>query len=323
MNEHIFIILIALAIDGIWGDNHFFWKKINHPIKYFGKFIDWLDNEFNREEFSSNAKILNGAAVVVAMTFLAYLIGLFLEKLFLIFPFSIIFEAIFVSVFIAARSLFDHVKAVNSSLIQEGLVGGRSKLSLIVGRDVSNLDFGGILRAAIESLAENFSDGVVAPILWYLIFGIPGLLIYKLINTADSMIGHKNSKYIDFGMFTARFDDLLNYVPARFSSVLIIIASFILREDFKSSIKITKEDHNKHSSPNSGWPESAMSGALGVSLGGLRIYEQEEVDEGIMNVSGERDIDDNHLTRSLWIYTTANIVGVIILLLVFIPSIIF
>jgi adenosylcobinamide-phosphate synthase len=323
MNEYIFIILIAMAIDGIWGDDHFFWKRIKHPIMYFGKAIERLDSEFNREEFSPNAKILNGVAVVVAMTFFVYLIGLFLEKLFSILPFSIIFEAIFVSVFIAARSLFDHVKAVNSSLMQDGLEGGRSKLSLIVGRNVSNLDLGDILRAAIESLAENFSDGVVAPVLWYLIFGIPGLLIYKLINTADSMIGHKDNKYINFGMFAARFDDFLNYIPARFSAFLIIVASFILREDWRSSIRIAKEDHNKHSSPNSGWPESAMSGALGVSLGGLRVYEQEEVDEGVMNASGERNIDDNHLTRSLWIYTTANIVGIIILSLAVITGIIF
>jgi len=319
MNEHIFIILIAVAIDSIWGDDHFFWKKIMHPIRYFGKIIEWLD----KEEFSSNAKFLNGAAVLVAMTFIAYLLGLFVEKLFLILPFNTILEAIFVSIFIAARSLFNHVKEVGSSLMRDGLESGRNSLSLIVGRDVDNLDFSGILRAAIESLAENFSDGVVAPIFWYLIFGIPGLLIYKLINTADSMIGYKDNKYINFGMFTAKFDDFLNYIPARFSAILIIIASFILREKWRLSIDIIKKDHNKHNSPNSGWPESAMAGALNISLGGLRIYNQEEVDEGVMNTSGEKNLNDNHLTRSLWIYTTASLVGVFTLLLLTIPGIIF
>jgi adenosylcobinamide-phosphate synthase len=187
-------------------------------------------------------------------------------------------EAFIVAVLVAQRSLFEHVAAVSCGLLHQGLAGGRLAVGHIVGRDPYRLDAPGVARAAIESLAENFSDGVVAPAFWYLLLGLPGLFGYKMANTLDSMIGHKSERYRAFGWAAARFDDLLNLVPAPISGLLIAAAALFERPSAAwQSARIMLRDGRKHHSPNAGWPEAAMAGALGLMLAGPRHY-----DEGIV-----------------------------------------
>jgi adenosylcobinamide-phosphate synthase len=184
-------------------------------------------------------------------------------------------DAFIIAVLMAQRSLFEHVAAVSSGLLHQGLAGGRAAVAHIVGRDPYSLDAPGVARAAIESLAENFSDGVVAPALWYLVLGLPGLFAYKMANTLDSMIGHKSERYRAFGWAAARLDDVLNLVPAPLSGLLLAgAAAFERPAAAGNSLRIMLRDGRKHRSPNAGWPEAAMAGALGLMLAGPRQYHE-------------------------------------------------
>jgi adenosylcobinamide-phosphate synthase len=194
-----------------------------------------------------------------------------------------------VAVFLAQKSLVDHVAATELGLSFGGLAAGRAAVAEIVGRDVSILDESGVSRAAIESAAENFSDGVVAPALWYLLLGLPGLFIYKAVNTADSMIGNRSPRYMAFGWAAARFDDLLNFVPARLSALLIVATAALAGCDARAAFVAARRDASKHKSPNAGWPEAALAGALGLALGGPRRYGREEVDGAWLNQSGRTE----------------------------------
>jgi len=170
------------------------------------------------------------------------------------------------------------VKAVADGLRDGGLAGGRAAVSMIVGRDPDSLDGPGVARAAIESCAENFSDGVVAPVFWYVVLGLPGIMVYKTVNTLDSMIGHRSERYRAFGWASARFDDLLNLVPARLAGVLIAAAALATRGARPgAALRTMLRAAGKHRSPNAGWPEAAMAGALGLALAGPRRYGTEVV----------------------------------------------
>jgi adenosylcobinamide-phosphate synthase len=238
-------------------------------------------------------------AALVLLLALSGAIGLLLAALFRalgVFGFAL--ERLVVAVFLAQKSLGDHVAAVTVGVRTDGLEGGRRAVALIVGRDPQALDEPGVCRAAIESLAENFADGVVAPAFWYALAGLPGILAYKMLNTADSMIGHKSDKYRDFGWASARLDDLANWPAARLSSLLIAAATFALRgaAAARRSLSVTLRDSGLHRSPNSGWPEAAMAGALDIQLTGPRIYGGERVSEPMINGAGRpvatvRDIE--------------------------------
>jgi len=175
-----------------------------------------------------------------------------------------------------------HVAAVSEAL-NKGLKEGRKAVSMIVGRDTKNLDESAVARGAVESAAENFSDGVVAPIFWFALFGLPGIIIYKLVNTADSMIGHRSDKYLEFGWAAARLDDVMNYIPARLSALLIILAT-----GSAHALKVIREDANHHRSPNAGWPEAAMAGALNIALSGPRAYGGKLTNDTFVNSEGKR-----------------------------------
>ena len=187
---------------------------------------------------------------------------------------GVVVEILVVAVLLAQKSLVDHVRAVRDGLEEGGLEGGREAVSLIVGRDPETLDESAVARAAVESLAENASDGVVAPAFWYAVFGLPGLFVYKIINTADSMIGHRNERYIDFGRSSAILDDIVNWIPARLTGLMIAIAdgSPARAEARAPTLVVMVRDAKLHRSPNAGWPESAMAAATGVALGGPRYY---------------------------------------------------
>jgi adenosylcobinamide-phosphate synthase len=186
-----------------------------------------------------------------------------------------VFEAFIIAVLVAQRSLYEHVAAVATGLAGGGLDGGREAVRHIVGRDPMSLDAHGVARAALESLAENFSDGVVAPVFWYLLLGLPGLFAYKMANTLDSMIGHRTPRYRAFGWAAARLDDVLNAVPAPLSGVLLATAAIFTKNGRPGhALTIMLRDGRKHHSPNAGWPESAMAGALGLALAGPRRYSE-------------------------------------------------
>ena len=218
----------------------------------------------------------------------------------------------------AQRSLDDHVRAVADALEQDGVEGGRKAVSMIVGRKTDTLDEAGISRAAIESLAENFSDGVVAPIFWTACLGLPGGVLYKAINTADSMIGHKNEKYHAFGWASARLDDLVNLPCSRLSALLLILASLFVRGASSiNAFTTVLRDARKHRSPNAGWPEAAMAGGLGFALAGPRIYGETLVDDVYMG-NGRRDLTAADIRSALSLYRIACIIqGSVIIALAF------
>jgi adenosylcobinamide-phosphate synthase len=213
------------------------------------------------------------------------------------------------STMIASKSLYQHVHAVASSLKNDSIDNARSAAGEIVGRDTKNLDHHGIARAAIESLSENFSDGVVAPIFWTALFGLPGALAYKMLNTADSMIGYKNDRYLYFGWAAARLDDLANFIPARISAFLLCIAAFIWgqNEAKRSWIAITN-DANKQLSINAGYPEAAMAGALNLRLAGPRDYGDQTIKGdwiGIANEGSTADATGEDIGKGLSLYLNA------------------
>ena len=289
MAEAFFILFLALVLDRVVGDPDALWRRVSHPVVLFGRAIGLMDRLFNDRRLSAESRRFNGAAAIAvllaASLFVGFLAHRLLASLGLV---GSILEAVIVAVFLAQKSLHDHVRAVSDGLKQGGIEGGRRAVSMIVGRDPATLDEPAVCRAGIESLAENFSDGVVAPALWYAVLGLPGLFAYKMLNTADSMVGHKNERYLDFGWASARLDDLANWPAARLSILFIAAGAWTAkgRAAARAAIGTALRDAGLHRSPNSGWPEAAMAGALGIGLAGPRIYGGARVDEPMMNASG-------------------------------------
>ena len=244
---------------------------------------------------------------VVAMAMLA------IQSALLILPFGLIGAAILASTLIAQRSLHRHVAQVADALERDGLRGGREAVSHLVGRDTETLDEAGIARAAIESLAENFSDGVVAPVFWMIIAGLPGAAIYKAVNTADSMIGHQSQRYQAFGWAAARLDDLLNLPASRLSALLIIAAAAVTKgHSAPAAWRAVCRDAPHHLSPNAGYPEAAMAGALGLALGGPRAYGGVRV-EGAFMGDGRRAAQTADIRAALGLYRCADAILIAII----------
>lgn len=280
------VLLTALTLDAVFGEPRWLYAHVPHPVALFGMVIDHCDVHFNRETLSGPSRRLLGVLVVAFLAVGGLFIGLLLHAALVLLPGGWIVEAVLASTLIAQRSLYEHVAAVVSGLREGGLVAGREAVAQIVGRDPDSLDAAGVARAAIESAAENLSDGVVAPVFWFVALGLPGLLLYKLINTADSMIGHRNDRYKDFGWAAARCDDLLNLIPARLTAVLLTLAAALTGRSWRQVWHITRRDAPRHRSPNAGWPEAAMGGALGLALAGPRRYNGMLVDDPWMGGGG-------------------------------------
>ncbi len=292
IDEHLLILVLALLLDRIIGDPDWLWSRVPHPVVLFGKVIGLFDRKFNLRHLPGMVRRRNGIMSIIALLFIAMVAGWAVHGLLSFFGWlGILVEAFLAAIFLAQKSLADHVNDVSRALRSDGLQGGRTAVSRIVGRDPETLDEPGICRAAIESLAENFSDGVVAPALWYAVFGLPGLFVYKMLNTADSMIGHKSETYIDFGRAAARLDDLANWPAARLSILLIAIGAFAKNglAALGNTIRVAVRDGGLHRSPNSGRPEAAMAGALDIQLAGPRVYGGETVREPMINGAG-RDV---------------------------------
>ena len=289
IDEHMLILVLALLLDRIIGDPAWLWSHVPHPVALFGKAIALCDRRYNLKTLPRAVRRRNGNLAIAALLAAAAVAGLLVHGIFLRFGWlGFMLEAMLVAVFLAQKSLADHVSSVSEALRTEGLEGGRRAVSHIVGRDPETLDEAGVCRAAIESLAENFSDGVVAPAFWYAILGLPGLFAYKMLNTADSMIGHKSETYIDFGRAAARLDDVANWPAARLSILLIAVGALAKNgiAALGNAIRVAARDGGLHRSPNSGRPEAAMAGALDIQLAGPRVYGGEVVREPMINGAG-------------------------------------
>ena len=290
MGRLCFVLLLALLIDRLIGDPDWIWRKVPHPVAAFGAGIKWLEIRFNRKSMSFRRRKWFGIIAILILLLASFVVGFFIHKLLLgLGGAGVIIEALVASILLAQKSLVDHVCKVEKAFKQSSLVEARGAVSLIVGRETENLDESAICRAAIESLAENSSDGVVAPVFWFLILGLPGLFCYKLVNTADSMIGYKNERFKNFGWASARLDDVVNFIPARLTAFIVILTSglFINWKAAAKALEVVRKDARHHHSPNAGFPECAFAGALDVKLLGPRIYSGKAVDEPFQNESGK------------------------------------
>ncbi len=296
------VAFLALAIEAGAGYPDALFRRIGHPVTWMGALIGSLDRGLNRESDSFALRRLKGALALAALLVIAVGIGALIERAALALPLGWIMLAVVASSLLAQRSLHAHVAAVAEGLAIS-VDNGRAAVAKIVGRDVSTLDASGVARAAIESLAENFSDGVVAPALWLAIFGLPGALAYKAVNTADSMIGHKSPRYLTFGWAAARCDDLMNVLPARAAAGLLAIGALAVNGASPAKALATAwRDAPNHASPNAGWPEAAAAGALGLKLGGPRSYEGVEAVDGASLGDGRREANAADIRRALSLY---------------------
>ncbi|UGV27566.1 cobalamin biosynthesis protein [Rhodopseudomonas boonkerdii] len=302
--DALLLVIAALLLDAVIGDPDRLWRRVPHPVVWIGRSIGWLERRLNRENWSKQGRKLAGVLTVILLVGSALLLGALLTDLLHGQWLGFLIEALMASTLIAQRSLYQHVARVHRAFIDGGLPAARKAVAMIVGRDPQRLDDAGVARAAIESTAENFSDGIVAPVFWLALLGLPGLIAYKAINTADSMIGHRTDRYVDFGWAAARLDDLVNLVPARLSGVLIALATPMAHGSIATSFKIMLRDARHHRSPNAGWPESAMAGALGIVLSGPRVYAESIANEPYLNADG-RIAEPDDIRRALRIYAAA------------------
>jgi adenosylcobinamide-phosphate synthase len=297
---------LALVIEATLGYPPVLLRSIGHPVSWIGTLIDTLECRFNRPCASARVRRLRGLTVLAAVLAVTTVVAFGVEHMLLPLPFGTIAVALLASTLLAQRSLHDHVAHVARALDDEGLAGGRAAVAHIVGRDPDALDEAGVARAAIESLAENFSDGVVAPVFWTALGGLAAGAAYKAINTADSMIGHRTERFAAFGWAAARLDDLVNLPASRLAALLVIAAAGLAPGTSASaSWRALRRDAHRHRSPNAGYPEAAMAGALGLALAGPRIYDGKLIDDAVMG-DGRRDATAADIRAALALYRRAD-----------------
>ncbi|MEL6914596.1 MAG: adenosylcobinamide-phosphate synthase CbiB [Pseudomonadota bacterium] len=280
-------LALALVLDAVFGEPKWLWDRAPHPAVLMGRAIGWADRRLN----SGAGRRAKGVGLVLALVAGALLIGTLIAAV------GWPVEALAAAILLAQRSLADHVRAVATGM-RDSLPRGRRAVAMIVGRDTAAMDGAAVARAAIESAAENLSDGVIAPAFWFAVGGLPAMLAYKAVNTADSMVGYLTPKHAAFGWASARLDDLLNWVPARLTALLILAAHGRL-----DAWPAVRREAPRHRSPNAGWPESALARAQGVALSGPRAYDGEMRDFPFVNPAGRRDLgpaDIDTAVAALW-----------------------
>lgn len=265
-------VACAMVLDAVLGEPKWLWDRLPHPAILMGRAVGWFDKTLN------NRARVNGVLAICSLVFGACVLGLVLAAL----P-GWWADVLIGAMLLAQKSLVQHVAAVGDAL-RISLGDGRRAVAMIVGRDVRDMDAAAVARSAIESAAENLSDGVIAPLFWFSIAGLPGLLAYKFVNTADSMIGYRTERYEAFGWAAAKLDDALNWVPARITAALIWLAT-----SNRASWRAIRADAALHRSPNAGWPEAAMAPALGVALSGPRSYDGQMQDFPWVHGAGRKD----------------------------------
>jgi adenosylcobinamide-phosphate synthase len=302
---HVATALAGLLLEAAFGYPPLLYGAVGHPVVWAGALIGWLDRMLNRPAWSDAARQGAGALAVAVLLLAAAGAAAALAAALAPFRAGDVLLAGFAATLVAQRSLAAHVRAVGTGLLREGLQGGRAAVAHIVGRNPQALDEAGVLRAAIESLAENFSDGVVAPALWCALLGLPGIAGYKAVNTADSMIGHRSPRYAAFGWAAARLDDLVNLPASRLAACWLVLAAASLRgADARGAWRAVRRDAARHRSPNAGWPEAAMAGALGLRLAGPRVYGATRVEDAWMG-NGRPAPTLADLDRALALYRRA------------------
>ena len=294
------VLLAALAIDAVLGDPAALWRAVPHPVAAFGNLIGWIERRINSPDRGGATRFALGLTLTLIAVGAAGAIGWAVAWGMRGFTGGWMVEAAIAGVLIAGRGLYDHVRAVADGL-EKGLETGRAAVSRIVGRDPGTLDSPAVARAAIESAAENFSDGVVAPVFWFAVLGLPGLAAYKAANTLDSMIGHRDARFEHFGKAAARLDDVLNWVPARLAGLLIAMAAVARAPE---ALRALRRDAARHRSVNAGWQEAPMAGALGLALAGPRSYGETIIDDAWMG-DGRRDAAPADIRRALALYLRA------------------
>ncbi len=293
------LMLAALLIEATLGWPRWLFDRVRHPVVWIGALVSWLDGALNRD--SHGARVRRGLGVMALLVVVGSTTAAALALSWSLpdTPPGFLAEAVIASSLLASRSLYRHVAAVAEPLSRDDASGAREAVSHIVGRDPAQLDEPAIARAALESLAENTSDGVVAPLFWGTIFGLPGVAAYKAINTLDSMIGHVSDRHRDFGWASARLDDLVNLVPARLTAVAFAVAGRSV-----TALMVARRDAGLHRSPNAGWPESALAGSIGVRLSGPRSYGGQQTEDPWVN--GEcPDPDDASIRQGLHLFVIA------------------
>ena len=291
---------VAMAVDALIGWPAWLFARVGHPVTWLGWLINVVDTSWNRTSGSPAFRRAAGVAAAILVIAIAAVLGWAVQSVFASGWTRVVLVGILAWPLVALRSLDDHIAAVAGPLASGDIAVARSAVAQIVGRDPATLDDAGIARATIESLAENASDGIVAPVFWGALFGLPGILGYKAINTLDSMIGHRTERHEAFGWAAARIDDLANLIPARLTGFLFVLLAPLPSQAWSCMLR----DAHRHRSPNAGWPEAAMAGALGVRLSGPRIYHGGTANEPWLN-EGERDPGAADIGRGLKLYRRA------------------
>lgn len=305
-SETLPLLAAALLVEAGFGYPQGLYALIGHPVTWIGALIAQLDRVLNREQAPFALRKVAGVLALALLLSVTFAVAWGLTLLCRSFgPLGLLPLALIASSLLAQRSLHEHVARVADGLEREGLAGGRKAVAMIVGRNPETLDEAGVARAAIESLAENFSDGIVAPAFWLGLGGLPGGALYKAINTADSMLGHKSERHLAFGWAAARLDDLVNLPASRLTALLVVAAAALDRSaDAASAIRAVRRDARRHRSPNAGWPEAAMAGALGLRLAGPRVYGSTRVEDGWMG-DGRAEANASDIRRALTLYRRA------------------
>lgn len=310
------LTLLALLFEAAFGYPDWLAQRIGHPVAWIGRLIEILDLRLNRESDDPARRRAAGVLALFIIIAITDTAAFLIARGLLFLPFGLVLVAVLASTLLAQRSLYAHVERVAAALEDEELEAARSAVSHIVGRDTAALDEAGVARAAIESLAENFSDAVVAPSFWMLIAGLPGAAIYKAINTADSMIGHRTERHQDFGWAAARLDDLVNLPASRLTALLLIGAAYFTESASPlHALEAVKRDASRHRSPNAGYPEAAMAGALGTAIAGPRAYEGVVLDDAWMG-NGRSAVTASDIRAALSLYRRADTILIAIVALV-------
>lgn len=286
------LLFFMIILDGITGEPAWIYRRIPHPVVLMGKLLSILEKTFNRaSNMAVKGRMLGTLCLMLYLVLICAVAHLIERTLYYYIGglYADIILILLASTLLAARSLHDHVQEVFVHLEKNHHDDAQTSLAKIVGRDVTKLDQAGMNRAVIETSAENFSDGFMAPCFWFLVLGFPGLVLYKAINTADSMIGHKNDRYLHFGWAAARLDDLANYIPARLTAAIFLICGLIKnRRSIITNIKTCQQHASQHLSINAGWPECAMASILNVKLGGPRTYGDQKIAGVWLGIGRER-----------------------------------
>jgi adenosylcobinamide-phosphate synthase len=321
------LALAAAVVEAAVGYPGCVYRAIGHPVTWMGALLGWLELRLNyataSEGWQATASVvwrrLLGVFTLCVLLGATACASWGVERGFGFGPIGAVLLVLAATSLIAQRSLYDHVRAVAEALERDGLEGGRQAVSMIVGRNPARLDEAGVARAAIESLAENFSDGVVAVAFWLAVAGLPGGAVYKAVNTADSMIGHRTPRYAAFGWAAARVDDVVNLPASRLAALFLVLGAFTTGDSPLGGWRAVMRDASRHRSPNAGWPEAAMAGALGLKLAGPRVYGDEMVADAFMG-DGNREATAADIRRALRLFRAACVTAWLMLLAIAVIS---